>query len=103
MMVVPAGGGAQETWRIEGAGAPHDIAVAAAPMPVRGTGDRALALFVAETKPRDSWLRKYLFVPLGELAVCCALRQITQPLQACRFGLVNGSTKSDGKEVQKRL
>lgn len=64
-----AGGGAQQTWRLEGAGGPHDIAVAAAPMPVRGTGDRALALFVAETKPSYSSLRKYLFVPTGKLSL----------------------------------
>lgn len=38
-------------------------------MPVSGTGDRALALFLAETKPKDSWLRKYLFVPAGELSL----------------------------------
>lgn len=38
-------------------------------MPVRGTGDRALALFLTETKPRDSLLRKYLFVPSGELSL----------------------------------
>ena len=38
-------------------------------MPVRGTGDRALALFLAETKPKDSWLRKYLFIPAGELSL----------------------------------
>ena len=66
-----AGGGAQQTWRLEGAGAPHDFAVAAAPMPVRGAGDRALALYVAETKPAFSSLRKYLFVPHGELWPPC--------------------------------
>jgi len=59
------GGGAEETWQLEGVGAPHDIALAASPMPIEGTGDRTLALFVAETKPADSMLRKYLFVPRG--------------------------------------
>ncbi|KAL0044814.1 hypothetical protein WJX82_010409 [Trebouxia sp. C0006] len=59
------GGGPEETWRLEGVGAPHDIALAASPMPVKGTGERTLALFVAETKPAGSMLRKFLFVPQG--------------------------------------
>lgn len=60
-----SGGGAEETWRLEGVGAPHDIALGASPMPVEGTGDRTLAVFIAETKPTDSLLRKFLFVPKG--------------------------------------
>ncbi|DBA66998.1 TPA: hypothetical protein ACH3X2_002106 [Trebouxia sp. C0005] len=59
------GGGPEETWRLEGVGAPHDIALAASPMPVQGTGERTLAVFVAETKPAGSMLRKFLFVPQG--------------------------------------
>lgn len=74
-----AGGGAEETWRLEGIGAPHDIAVTASPMPVRGTGDRAIALFVAETKPSDSWLRKFLFVPPGQCTIH-AYSRTTKPL-----------------------
>ena len=50
---------------MDGVGAPHDIAVAASPMPVKGTGERTLAVFVAETKPAGSMLRKFLFVPQG--------------------------------------
>ena len=34
-------------------------------MPVQGTGERTLAVFVAETKPAGSMLRKFLFVPQG--------------------------------------
>ena len=68
-----AGGGPVETWRLEGVGAPHDIALAASPMPVKGTGERTLALFVAETKPAGSMLRKFLFVPQGH----------SHPLAAC--------------------
>ena len=68
-----AGGGPEETWRLEGVGAPHDIALAASPMPVKGTGERTLALFVAETKPAGSMLRKFLFVPQGH----------SHPLAAC--------------------
>jgi len=67
------GGGPEETWRLEGVGAPHDIALAASPMPVQGTGERTLAVFVAETKPAGSMLRKFLFVPQGHshaLAAC---------------------------------
>lgn len=59
------GGGPEETWQLEGLGAPHDIALAASPMPVQGTGERTLAVFVAETKPAGSMLRKFLFVPQG--------------------------------------
>ena len=58
---------------MEGVGAPHDIALAASPMPVKGTGERTLAVFVAETKPAGSMLRKFLFVPQGHsraLAAC---------------------------------
>ena len=68
-----AGGGPEETWRLEGVGAPHDIALAASPMPVKGTGERTLALFVAETKPAGSMLRKFLFIPQGH----------SHPLAAC--------------------
>ncbi len=42
-------------------------------MPVQGTGERTLAVFVAETKPAGSMLRKFLFVPQGHsraLAAC---------------------------------
>ena len=58
---------------MEGLGAPHDIALAASPMPVQGTGERTLAVFVAETKPAGSMLRKFLFVPQGH----------SHPLAAC--------------------
>ena len=78
-----AGGGAEETWRLEGVGAPHDIAVTASPMPVRGTGDRALALFVAETKPSDSWLRKYLFVPPGRCIPPACPETLKHALHCC--------------------
>lgn len=67
------GGGPEETWRLEGVGAPHDIALAASPMPVQGTGERTLAVFVAETKPAGSMLRKFLFIPQGSLSRTCCL------------------------------
>ena len=54
-------------WRVEGGvGAPHDFALAAAPMPAHGTGDRALAVFIAETKATGSQLRKFIFLPEGK-------------------------------------
>ena len=59
------GGGAEESWRLEGVGAPHDIALAASPMPIEGTGDRTIAVYVAETKPVGSRLLKFLFLPQG--------------------------------------
>lgn len=61
-----AGGGAESVWRVEGGvGAPHDFTLAAAPMPAHGTGDRALAVYIAETKATDSQLRKFIFLPEG--------------------------------------
>ena len=59
------GGGAEEAWRLEGVGAPHDIALVAAPVPAEGNGERSLAVLVAECKLADNGLRKYIFVPVG--------------------------------------
>ena len=42
-------------------------------MPVQGTGERTLAVFVAETKPAGSMLRKFLFVPQGHSRALAAL------------------------------
>ena len=40
-------------------------------MPIDGTGDRTIAVYIAETKPAGSMLRKFLFVPAG-----CFLQQL---------------------------
>ena len=34
-------------------------------MPIEGTGDRTIAVYVAETKPVGSRLLKFLFLPQG--------------------------------------
>ena len=61
-----SGGGAEAVWKVEaGLGGPHDFALGAAPMPAHGTGDRALAVYFAETQPQFSLLRKFIFVPQG--------------------------------------
>lgn len=68
-----SGGGAEAVWQVgAGLGGPHDFALGAAPMPAHGTGDRALAVYFAETRPQFSLLRKFIFVPEGQLlpAIC---------------------------------
>ena len=74
-------------WRVEGGvGAPHDFALAAAPMPAHGTGDRALAVYIAETQAAGSELRKFIFLPEGQLSLlCCTVLGCTVPSTATLY------------------
>ena len=60
-----AGNGIDQKWEIEGANAPHDLAILAAPVRLAGS-DRPLAVVVGETRQSDSHLQKYILLPYGE-------------------------------------
>lgn len=64
--VLHAGNGIDQKWEIEGANAPHDLAILAAPVRLAGS-DRPLAVIVGETRQSDSHLQKYILLPYGEL------------------------------------
>ena len=61
-------------WEVPGAEAPHDLALAAAPLSASGVGERLLAVLVAETRPAGSRLLKFVVAPQGARAARCALR-----------------------------
>ena len=52
-------------WQLEGAQAPHDMALVAAPLRLAGR-ERPLAVLVAETRESGSRLLKYLLLPPGQ-------------------------------------
>lgn len=51
-------------WKLEGVDAPHDLALVAAPLRL-ATAERPLAVLVAETRPKDSKLHKFILLPKG--------------------------------------
>ncbi|KAK9800913.1 hypothetical protein WJX73_010392 [Symbiochloris irregularis] len=51
-------------WQLQGAQAPHDFALVAAPVRLAGR-ERPLAVVVAESRPQGSRLLKYLLMPPG--------------------------------------
>eukprot|EP00803_Ostreobium_quekettii_P002596 evm.model.scf_760EXC.6 EVM.evm.TU.scf_760EXC.6 scf_760EXC:55513-65279(+) len=50
-------------WEVHGVEYPHDFAIGAAPMELTGAGERLPALYVAETKPKGSSLKKFVLMP----------------------------------------
>ena len=52
-------------WEVKGVGAPHDLALTAAPLEVTGPGERALAVYISETREAGSSLRKFILLPSG--------------------------------------
>lgn len=55
----------KERWEVAGVQNPHDFVMAAAPMEVTGAGARLLSIYVAETRPSLSELKKFILVPEG--------------------------------------
>ena len=52
-------------WQLEGVGAPHDLTISAAPLRITGSGERVLAIYVAETRPAGSQLHKFILLNHG--------------------------------------
>lgn len=65
-------------------GSPHDLALTAAPLEITGPGERALAVYISETRRTGSSLRKFILLPDGAHASTCTcapwlVRQKTAP------------------------
>ena len=61
------GVGVTRVWRVAGGVAsPHDLTLTAAPLAVTGAGERALAVYIAETRSAGSSLRKFILLPDGD-------------------------------------
>lgn len=55
----------ERKWEVKGVGAPHDLALTAAPLEITGAGERALAVYISETRESGSSLRKFVLLPDG--------------------------------------
>lgn len=60
-----AGGQVVQSWPLSGVHAPHDLTLTAAPLEVTGAGERAVAVYIAETRAKASSLRKFTILPPG--------------------------------------
>jgi hypothetical protein len=54
-------------WEVRGVGAPHDLTLTAAPLEITGPGERAIAVYISETRESGSSLRKFILLPDGAL------------------------------------
>lgn len=61
------GGQVLQSWQVSGVDAPHDLTLTAAPLEVTGAGERAVAVYIAETRAEGSSLRKFIILPPGAL------------------------------------
>lgn len=60
----------ERKWEVPGVASPHDLALTAAPLEITGPGERALAVYISETAPAGSTLRKFILLPEGAAADC---------------------------------
>ena len=65
MFPVAAGDRVINEWPLEGVDVPHDLTISSAPLRITGSGERMLAVYVAETRTAGSQLHKLILLHRG--------------------------------------
>lgn len=52
-------------WPLKGVVAPHDLTISSAPLRITGSGERMLAVYIAETREQGSRLHKLILLHRG--------------------------------------
>ena len=52
-------------WPLEGVDSPHDLTISSAPLRITGSGERMLAVYIAETRVVGSQLHKLILLHRG--------------------------------------
>ena len=63
--MLPAGGRVINEWSLAGVDAPHDLTISSAPLRITGSGERMLAVYIAETRVIGSRLHKLILLHRG--------------------------------------
>ena len=62
-----AGDSVINEWPLDGVDAPHDLTISSAPLRITGSGERMLAVYVAETLSAGSQLHKHIILHRGTI------------------------------------